>query len=85
VLKLGDQILTIRDVIDIAANILGGVHKDEPNTAKARAISEFSRVVSVGGRSIAAAQLKPIALVVLDGLVPLEASIGAGSRAGPAA
>jgi hypothetical protein len=46
VLKLGPQVLSVRDLISISANVLGGVHKGKPTTPEDRALAEFGRVVS---------------------------------------
>lgn len=75
VLKLGDQLLTIADLISISANVLGGIHKGDPATEKEQALAEFSRSVTAGGRALNAAQLKPIILVVLDALRPLREAV----------
>jgi hypothetical protein len=79
VLKLGPQVLRVQDLIDISANVLGGVHKGVPKTGKAEALAAFNRTVSVAGRTIGAAQLKPVILVALDGLQPL-ADLVSGDR-----
>jgi hypothetical protein len=75
VLKLGTQVLSVRDLISISANVLGGVHREEPKKPKEAALADFGRAVSVGGRAIEAAQLKPVVLVALDGLQPLTDAV----------
>ena len=85
VLKLGDQILTVHHLIDIAANVLGGVHKGEPEDAMAKALAEFSRVVSIAGQTITSAQMRPVILVVLDALQPLEALLSTNPQSGQTA
>jgi hypothetical protein len=75
VLKLGDHILTVRDLISISANVLGGVHKGEARTEKEQAVESFNRQVIAFGHPISAAQMKPVVLVALDGMAPLAKAI----------
>ncbi len=80
VLKLGDKLLTVRDLISISANVLGGVHKGDPGDAKEIALSEFKRLVSIGPTTLDAAQLKPIILIALDGLAALRTAASGTPR-----
>jgi hypothetical protein len=75
VLKLGPQVLSLKDLIRISANVLGGVHSGDPQTPEDNALAEFGKAVSVWGLAIEAAQLKPIILVALDGLQPLTDAV----------
>lgn len=72
VLKLGPTVLTVGDLISISANVLGGVHKGIPQTEEEQVLQGFSRVV---GRSITAAQMRPVVLVALEGLAPLAQAV----------
>ena len=56
VLKLGLEILTIANLITISANVLGGVHKGDPQDAKEKAVIAFNKCVTVGGQAISAAK-----------------------------
>ena len=78
VLVLSGQILTVHDLISISANVLGGVHKGDPEDVKAQAVSAFSQHFRVAGGSLTAAQLKPVVLVAIDGLQPLAAALTKG-------
>ncbi len=74
-LKLGPQILTIADLISIASNVLGGVHKGSARTENEQALERFNETVNAFGHPISAAQMKPVILVVLDALEPLANAV----------
>jgi hypothetical protein len=71
VLKLGDNVLTIGDLISISANVLGGVHRGTARTEKEQAVEAFNRQVFAYGHPISAAQMRPVVMVALEGLFPL--------------
>jgi hypothetical protein len=75
VLKLGDQLLSIADLVSISANVLGGVHKGNPRTEKEQALSDFNKQVSAFGHTIGAAQMRPVILIALDALEPLKEAV----------
>jgi hypothetical protein len=75
VVKLGNQLLSIGDLISISANVMGGVHKGEPRTTKERILADFNRQVTVGGQTLSAAQLKSVILVVLESLKPIHKAV----------
>lgn len=75
VLKLGDQVLTVGDLISISANVLGGVHKGTPKTEKEQALHDFNQIFIVSGHPVSAAQMKPLVLVVLEALAPLASAV----------
>lgn len=78
VVKVGEELLTIRDLISISANVLGGVHKDEPKEGKERALADFRQHLEFpGGRALNAEQMMPIILIVLDALEPLRLAVNA--------
>jgi hypothetical protein len=79
--KVGNQLLSIADLISISANVLGGVHKGEPKEVKERALADFRQHLTFpGGQALNAAQMKPIILVVLDALLPLRQAVAADSK-----
>jgi len=75
ILKLGDQVLTVRDLVSISANVLGGVHKGQARTEKEQAVESFNKQVLAFGHPISAAQMKPVVLVALEGMAPLARAV----------
>jgi hypothetical protein len=61
--------ITIRDIIDHAANVAGGVHLDP--RPKRTPIAEVDRKVIIQGYPIAAYHMRAIAKVILRGLQPI--------------
>jgi hypothetical protein len=74
ILKVGSQLLTVRDLIEVSANALGGVHFD-PKRADTEALAVFSAQVKVREQSLDAAQMRPLVLAVLDGLAPVTQAV----------
>ena len=74
VLKLRDQVLTVRDLISHSANVLGGVHRAEPKDGdeKARELSEWARLEGDASIRINTLQMRSLIMVVLDALKPLH-------------
>lgn len=71
-LKFHDDLYSVKDVISHAANTLGGVHLGSPKTNKGKTLSNANESVTVFDLGISAVQLKPIGLIVLDGLAELK-------------
>lgn len=80
VLKSGPHIFTVADLITICANILGGVHKDAPQSEKEKALQAFEIKADPKHRSVHAAQMRPIILVVLDALEELRIRVEADAQ-----
>ena len=72
VVVYGGESLSVRDVIDHAANVLGGVHLGVPKTSENIALSEANESVKAFGLPLNATQLKSIVQVTLDGLSELR-------------
>jgi hypothetical protein len=66
---------SVQDVIQMAANVAGGVHRTDNPSDKQKLIADYSRSVSIGGLPGAIRQLQAIARVALKGLSPLIAAI----------
>jgi len=64
------KFITIRDVINHCAHIIGGVHVGEPKTEKEKLLS-ILQVLNIDNYPIQIIQLLPILMVVRDGLTPL--------------
>jgi hypothetical protein len=69
---------SVRDIIQMGANVAGGVHRTDNPNEKQKLIADYSRSVSIGGLPGAIRQLQAIARVALKGLYPLIAAIDAG-------
>lgn len=76
VLKLGNNVVSVGDLISISANVLGGVHRGAARGAKEQSVEDFNRRVVAFGQPITAAQMRPVILVALEGLQPLVGAIG---------
>ena len=61
---------SVYDIIDLAANVAGGVHHSKPKESQ-RLIAEYSSLFGIGGLPAGCRQLKAIARVTLKGLAPL--------------
>jgi hypothetical protein len=70
---------SVRDVIQLAANVAGGVHRTDDPREKQKLIADYSRSVSIGGLPGAIRQMQAIARVALKGLAPLIKKIEANS------
>lgn len=77
VVKAGDHLFSTADLISIAANVQGGVHKGEPKVDKERALAEFGKHFIAFGQAFDIAQLKSIVLIVLESLQPLRQTVKA--------
>src|SRR5262245_52921768 len=66
---------SVQDVIQMAANVAGGVHRTDNPSEKHKLIAAYSSSVSIGGLPGATRQLQAIARVALKGLSPLIAAI----------
>lgn len=62
---------TIKDVIQFAANVAGGVHHTTNPKERQRLIAEYSAHFSLGGLPAGIRQLQAIARVFLRGVAPL--------------
>lgn len=80
VLFITGRTYTVRDLIEHAAHVLGGVHSGRPEGEHERVLAEFQQLF-VGGQLPQIRSLRSISLVVLDALEPLREAVLA-SRAG---
>lgn len=77
VIKNKDQELTVRDVLTQVAYADGGSHRGKLKITneKAPALSDLSRVENGSTSSINWEQMRPIIMIVLDALAPLEKKV----------
>jgi hypothetical protein len=71
VLYLKGQPHTVRDVIKLAANVSGGVHRTPNPDQRQKLLADFAASISIGGLPGALRQLQAIARGALKGLRPL--------------
>jgi hypothetical protein len=81
ILVLGGKGHSVRDVIKLAANVAGGVHRTDDPREKQKLIADYSRSLSVGGLPGAIRQMQAIARVSLKGLATLIKTIEANGWA----
>jgi hypothetical protein len=62
---------SVRDVIKLAANVSGGVHRTKNPDEKQKLVAAFGASFSIGGLPAAIRQLQAIARVTIRGLRPL--------------
>jgi hypothetical protein len=72
VIHLGPDRLTIKDIVTLAANVRGGVHRGKPETREHKLIEAFQLKVTLGETPAELIALIPIVSVVLRGLEPLR-------------
>lgn len=72
---LGDETITVRDVIRHQAHIEGGVHAGAPRDSREEAFHRLDQEVSIGGHPPILRQLKSISAVVLKALEPLKEAV----------
>jgi len=71
-MKLENEILTLKDIIRYEANVKGGVHVGKVNKNKPKeSILESSSIFQVGNFRLSLRQLIAIGKVTLDGLKPI--------------
>lgn len=75
--------VSVKELIQHAAHVKGGVHLGEPKSDKDRALSELASSLSIGGYSAGTGPMKAIGRVVLKGLQPLRALIEEESSPAP--
>ncbi len=75
ILKEKDVLLTVYNLIEHSANVLGGVHRGEPKTDKQKILSKWAKLDDGSTISINTSQLAPLIMVVLDGLQELRRAI----------
>lgn len=68
--------ITVRDIIDHCANVMGGVHLGAPKQGSQKSLSNLQNI-TVGGAPLSIRQLLPILRVVHDALQPLYAAVNA--------
>lgn len=67
---------SVHAVVQLCANVRGGVHYGTPDTAKQQdVLDEISRVVTIGNVDLALSAIVDISEVVLDGVKPLLLAI----------
>ena len=75
VLDYGKASFTAREVVLAAAHILGGVHLRTPKTESERRIVQLAERIQAMDTSLPLCAFRDIAVVVLDGLMPLARAI----------
>jgi hypothetical protein len=78
ILYLRGQPRSVRDVINFAANVAGGVHHAPTPAEQQKLIHNYSSQISIGGLPGAIRQLQAIARVALRGLRPLIEAVENG-------
>jgi hypothetical protein len=73
-LDLVQERLTIRDLIQLAANVRGGVHRGKPETRKHQFMESYPLKLQLGDTPLELYALVSVATVVLKGLQPLRAA-----------
>jgi hypothetical protein len=71
--------ITVRDLIDHVANVVGGVHAGKPLDAKQMKLNGLAQIASFGGMDSVIFCLRSIVLVVVEALRPLRDAIVEGS------
>jgi hypothetical protein len=66
---------SVRDMIDVAAHLEGGVHLGVPRDERAGAVLQAAIQIRVGGYSPVVRSLQAIGRVVLKGLQPLRTAV----------
>lgn len=72
VLKIGNNISTVKDVLLHLAHIEGAIHAESAKNEKDKILDKFIQKWKIGGISATLRLLKAIARIVLKGLKPLE-------------
>jgi hypothetical protein len=72
VMYFGLDRVTVGDVITLAANVRGGVHRGKAETRQHKLVEAYRLKVSLGDTPVELTALIPIASVVLKGLRPLR-------------
>lgn len=81
VLVSDGQVFTVGDLIRHGANVDGGVHRGQPRNDLEQALSDLANgSFMVAGQAINYRQLRPIALIMLDGLEPVYKTISSGQQ-----
>lgn len=70
--------VTVRDLIDHLANVVGGVHAGKARTARELKLDELAQEVVIQGMDAGIRCLRSIVVVVVEALRPLRDSIVAG-------
>lgn len=74
-----DHIFTIKDIIKIAANVLGGVHYDKPKTNEDRLLAIANSMINYQDKTSACAySIREIANVTIKAIKPLLDKINNG-------
>jgi hypothetical protein len=72
VFEFENHIFTIKDIIKIGANVLGGVHFDKPKTDRDRLLAIANNMISYADQtSSCASAIKEIGNITIKGLQPL--------------
>jgi hypothetical protein len=66
---------TIKDVILLEANIMGGIHAGSPRSEREREFAKIGEMFSIGGLAASLRQLTAISRVTLAALQPLRDAI----------
>ncbi len=64
------QYITVRDIVDHCANVMGGVHLGAPKQGSQKSLSNLQNI-TIGGASISIRQLLPVLRIVRVALQPL--------------
>lgn len=73
--------VTVRDLIDHVANVVGGVHAGKAREVRDLKLNELAEETALGGMDAPIFVLRAIVLVVAEALRPLRDAIEAGHRA----
>jgi hypothetical protein len=80
ILHIKGRAHSVRDVIVLAANMSGGVHRTPKPDERFKLMVAYAHSVSQGGLPGALRQLQSIARVTLKGLAPLVDAVEKGNR-----
>lgn len=73
-MKVEDNLITVRDLIRTLRNVSGGVHRGDPSQKEPNqeVITELQKQLFVGGAEVGLRSMRAIGRVVLKGLKPFE-------------
>lgn len=73
---IGTEVISVRDVVHTAANVMGGVHFGEPRTSSNQeVVRNFDELVKTGPHGTVIGALTGIGRVTLRAIAPLVASV----------